>query len=139
MIGVAAIIIVMSVMNGFREELTNRLLGINGHINIYSTKGEINSILTNTIKSFESNSFKFFPIIETQGLITNEKKSLGVFLRSYEAQDLINKQIAAVINFPSKQIGKTISEVLVLGFPDEQNEPILISPDFKIKNGGKLY
>ena len=50
-----------------------------------------------------------------------------------------NKQVAAVINFPLKQIGKTLSEVLVLGFPDKQNEPILISPDFKIENGGKLY
>ena len=44
MIGVAAIIIVMSVMNGVREELTNRLLGINGHINIYSNLIEIESI-----------------------------------------------------------------------------------------------
>ena len=42
MIGVATIIIVMSVMNGFREEFTSRLLGINGHINIYSTTKEIN-------------------------------------------------------------------------------------------------
>ena len=67
------------------------------------------------------------------------KKSSAQLQANYKAQDLINKQIAAVINFPSKQIGKTISEVLVLGFPDEQNEPILISPDFKIKNGGKLY
>ena len=41
-IGVAAIIIVMSVMNGFRDELTKRLMGINGHLNIYSQNGEIN-------------------------------------------------------------------------------------------------
>ena len=115
MIGVAAIIIVMSVMNGFREELTNRLLGINGHINIYSTKGEINSILTNTIKSFESNSFKFFPIIETQGLITNEKKSLGVFLRSYEAQDLINKKIIQN-NIKSGKIYSNNSNEIIVGY-----------------------
>ena len=115
MIGVAAIIIVMSVMNGFREELTNRLLGINGHINIYSTKGEINSILTNTIKSFESNSFKFFPIIETQGLITNEKKSLGVFLRSYETQDLINKKIIQN-NIKSGKIYSNNSNEIIVGY-----------------------
>ena len=53
--------------------------------------------------------------------------------------NLIDKQIAAVINFKPKQIGKVISEVLVLGFPDQNNQPILISPDLKVKNGGKLF
>ena len=67
------------------------------------------------------------------------KKSSAQLKSNYKAQDLINKQIAAVINFSPKQIGKVISEVLVLGFPDNQNEPILISPDYKIENGGKLF
>ena len=67
------------------------------------------------------------------------KKSSAKLKANYKVNDLINKQVAAVINFPPKQIGKIISEVLVVGFPDKQNEPILISPDFKVKNGGKLY
>lgn len=67
------------------------------------------------------------------------KKSSTQLQSNYTPQDLINKQIAAVINFAPKQIGKVISEVLVLGFPNNHNEPILISPDIKIKNGGKLY
>ena len=67
------------------------------------------------------------------------KKSSAQLKANYNVKDLINKQVAAVINFPPKQIGKIISEVLVVGFPDKQNEPILISPDFKVKNGGKLY
>ena len=67
------------------------------------------------------------------------KKSSAQLKSNYEIQDLINKQVAAVINFPTKQIGKVVSEVLVLGFPDDQNEPILVSPDFKIENGGRLY
>ena len=67
------------------------------------------------------------------------KKSSAQLKANYNVKDLINKQVAAVINFPLKQIGKIISEVLVVGFPDKQNEPILISPDFKVKNGGKLY
>jgi len=67
------------------------------------------------------------------------KKSSAQLKSNYQVQDLIHKQIAAVINFPPKQIGKVISEVLVLGFPDNQNEPILVSPDYKIKNGGRLY
>ena len=67
------------------------------------------------------------------------KKSSAQLQENYLVQNLINKQVAAVVNFPPKQIGKVISEVLVLGFPDKQNEPILFSPDFKIKNGGKLF
>ena len=67
------------------------------------------------------------------------KKSSAQLKSNYEVQDLIHKQVAAVINFPTKQIGKAISEVLVLGFPDNQNEPILVSPDYKIENGGRLY
>ena len=67
------------------------------------------------------------------------KKSSAQLKSNYEVQDLIHKQVAAVINFPAKQIGKVISEVLVLGFPDNQNEPILVSPDFKIENGGRIY
>ena len=67
------------------------------------------------------------------------KKSSAQLKANYNVKDLINKQVAAVINFPPKQIGKIISEVLVVGFPDKQKEPILISPDFKVKNGGKLY
>ena len=44
-----------------------------------------------------------------------------------------------MVNFKPKQIGNLISEVLVLGFPDDNNEPILIVPDRNIKNGGKLF
>ena len=67
------------------------------------------------------------------------KKSSAQLKSNYEVQDLIHKQVAAVINFPTNQIGKIISEVLVLGFPNSQNEPILVSPDYKIENGGRLY
>ena len=67
------------------------------------------------------------------------KKSSAQLQANYDSSELLNKQIAAVINFPPKQIGKFMSEVLVLGFPDENNEPILVTPDFKIKNGGKLF
>ena len=67
------------------------------------------------------------------------KKSSAQLKKNYNLDKLIDKQIAAVINFPKKQIGGLISEVLVLGFPDENNEPILISPDKKLVNGGRLY
>ena len=67
------------------------------------------------------------------------KKSSAQLINNYTPEELINKQIAAVVNFESKQIGNLISEVLVLGFPDHSNEPILIEPNKMIPNGGKLF
>ncbi len=67
------------------------------------------------------------------------KKSSAQLKVNYSISELINKQVAAVVNFKPKQIGNLISEVLILGFPDDNNEPILISPERNIKNGGKLF
>mgnify|MGYP000869538309 CR=1 FL=1 len=67
------------------------------------------------------------------------KKSSAQITKNYNKDKLIQKQIAAIVNFPPKQIGNLISEVLVLGFPDESNEPSLISPDKKVLNGVRLY
>ena len=67
------------------------------------------------------------------------KKTSAQLTQHYKPDELIEKQVAAVTNFPPKQIGKMISEVLVLGFPDEENNPILIMPSKKVKNGGKLF
>ena len=67
------------------------------------------------------------------------KKSSAQLTKNYKIEQLLNKQIAAVINFPKKQIGDLISDVLVLGFPDDDNEQVLVSPDKKLINGGKLY
>ena len=67
------------------------------------------------------------------------KKSSAQLKANYSISQLINKQIAAVVNFKPMQIGNLISEVLVLGFPGDNNEPVLISPDRNIQNGGKLF
>ena len=67
------------------------------------------------------------------------KKSSAQLKVNYSISELINKQVAAVVNFKPKQIGNIISEVLVLGFPNDNNEPILISPDRNVQNGGKLF
>jgi len=57
----------------------------------------------------------------------------------YKAEELVGRQVAAVVNFPPKQIGKFMSEVLVLGFPDGQGEVVMIAPDKPVPNGGRLY
>ncbi len=57
----------------------------------------------------------------------------------YEPASLIGRQVAAVVNFPPRQIGKFMSEVLTLGFPDEDGSVVLVAPDNKVPNGGKLF
>ena len=82
-IGVGAIIIVMSVMNGFREEITSRLLGINGHLSIYSEKNEI---LKDELDFFLqlNNNIILTPLTQTQALLISKDSSKGVFLRGYD-------------------------------------------------------
>jgi len=67
------------------------------------------------------------------------KKTSAQLQKHYKANELVNRQVIAVINFEPKQIGKITSEVLVLGVPDLQSEPVLLSPDKPVDNGGKLF
>lgn len=57
----------------------------------------------------------------------------------YGPEALIGRQVAAVVNFPRKQIGPVMSEILVLGFPDEAGAVVLIGPDKPVPNGGRLF
>lgn len=65
------------------------------------------------------------------------KTSAQITLR-YQKEDLISRQIVAVVNFPKKQIGKFMSECLVLGAVGESGDVILLAPDFKIENGLRI-
>ncbi len=67
------------------------------------------------------------------------KKSSAQITRHYEPATLIGRQVAAVVNFPPRQIGKFMSEVLTLGFPDENGEVVLFKPDITVPNGGRLF
>lgn len=68
-----------------------------------------------------------------------EKKTSAQITKHYTPQDLIGRQVAAVVNFAAKQIGSFMSEVLVLGFPDEAGEVVLIAPDRPVPLGGRLF
>jgi tRNA-binding protein len=57
----------------------------------------------------------------------------------YHADQLIGRQVCAVVNFPPRQIGTFMSEVLILGMPDDDGSVVLIKPDFKVPNGGRLF
>jgi len=68
-----------------------------------------------------------------------EKKSSAQITRHYTPETLPGRQVAAVVNFPPRQIGKFMSEVLVLGFPDADGEVVLITPSLDVPNGGRMY
>lgn len=67
------------------------------------------------------------------------KKTSAQITVHYTLETLIGRQVAAVVNFPPRQIGKFISEILVLGFPDTENNVVLIHPDLPVPNGGRLF
>jgi tRNA-binding protein len=67
------------------------------------------------------------------------KKSCAQLPQNYDINNLIGKQVLCVVNFPPRQIGTAVSEVLTLGVPDEKNECILIIPDIDVPLGGRLY
>jgi tRNA-binding protein len=67
------------------------------------------------------------------------KRSSAQIAQLYKSEELIGRQVAAVVNFPPRQIGKFMSEVLTLGFPDEQGNVVLMTPDKNVPNGGRLF
>jgi tRNA-binding protein len=67
------------------------------------------------------------------------KRSSAQLTVHYKADQLIGRQVCAVVNFPPRQIGPFMSEVLTLGMPDGDDAVVLIKPDFKVPNGGRLF
>ncbi len=67
------------------------------------------------------------------------KKSSAQITVHYTPEELVGRQVAAVVNFPPRQIGKFMSEVLTLGFPASDGSVVLIAPTKPVPNGGKLF
>ena len=67
------------------------------------------------------------------------KQSSAQITRHYAPDQLIGRQVCAVVNFPPRQIGPFRSEVLTLGMPDESGEVVLVAPDHVVPNGGRLF
>jgi tRNA-binding protein len=73
------------------------------------------------------------------GAAIGVKKSSAQIVDRYALDELVGRQVAAVVNFPPRQIGKFMSEVLTLGFADEDGAVILFAPDVAVPNGSRLF
>jgi len=72
------------------------------------------------------------------GNVIGIRKSSAQITKRYSKEELLNRQIVAVVNFPRKQIGKFMSECLVLGAVGEEGDVVLLHPDFKVENGSRI-
>ena len=70
---------------------------------------------------------------------TGRKKASAQLTELYAPEQLVGRQVAAVVNFPPKQIARTISEVLILGFPDAEGRVVLINVDRPVPNGARMF
>ena len=108
-----------------------------------------------TIEDFEKLDIRVGTVVDVQPFPEARKPafklsidfggSLGVKRSSvqitvhYKADQLIGRQVMAVVNFPPRQIGPFISEVLTLGVPDDEGAVVLLKPDFKVPVGGRMF
>ncbi len=67
------------------------------------------------------------------------KRSSAQITKYYTPEEVVGRQVLAVVNFPPRQIGKFMSEVLTLGVPDSEGAVVMIRPDLTVPNGGKLF
>ena len=73
------------------------------------------------------------------GPMIGHKKSSAQITEHYQPDTLLGQQVAAVVNFPPRQIGKFVSEVLTLGFADKAGAVVLFKPDHPVPNGSRLF
>ena len=95
-----------------------------------------------TVKAVEKNKRVHKPALALEidfGSEIGMKKTSAQITKNYKKEELIGQQVAAVINFPRKQIGPFMSECLTLGFPGENGDVVLVQPERKVPNGGRLY
>jgi tRNA-binding protein len=90
-------------------------------------------------RPFEGARKPAFQLVIDFGPVLGTRKCSAQLTVHYTPEALIGRQVAAVVNFPPRQIGKFMSQVLTLGFPDENGGVVLVVPDKAVPNGGKLF
>jgi tRNA-binding protein len=73
------------------------------------------------------------------GPVIGRKRSSAQITKHYSCESLVGRRVASVVNFPPRQIGPFVSEVLTLGFPDEHGEVVLVAPDLPVPDGSRLF
>lgn len=133
MIGVATLIVVMSVMNGFRYELVNRILGVNSHLTIYSKNSQIHDyqLLTDQVKKISGVKY-VNPIVESQAMLSSKAKNAGGLIKAVRLEDLKNKKLISE-NIRAGDIEKMSEKNSVLiGAAVAQNLNLKIGDPIKI-------
>jgi lipoprotein-releasing system permease protein len=133
MIGVATLIIVMSVMNGFRYELIERILGINSHLTVYSKEHKIANYqeIVDKIKKIDGVTYAN-PIVEAQAMISSKNKNSGGLIRGISVDDLKNKKLitenitAGDLNKINQKNSVIIGSILAQNLGLKINDPIKI-------------
>lgn len=99
-------------------------------------------IRVGTIISAEPNTAAAKPALKLVvdfGPEIGHRKTSAQIAALYDPAELPGRQVLAVVNFPPKQIGKSVSEVLVLGLPDEAGRIVLLAPDRPVPDGGRMF
>ncbi len=91
------------------------------------------------VKEFPEARNPSYKLIVDFGEEIGTKKSSAQIVENYSKEDLLNRYVMGVVNFSPRQIGPFISEVLILGVPDNNNQTVLIKPDSNVPIGGKLH
>ncbi len=145
-LGVATLIIVMSVMNGFKAELLNRILGINGHISIVASAGFPFNNYEKAVDDLESieGIATAFPLIEKQLLVSAFRSAEGAMVRGIKKEDILKKKVMRD-GFASLDIEGFTGDVVVLGYKLANklgvvtgDEITLISPNGKVTAFGSV-
>ena len=114
-LGVATLIIVMSVMNGFREELMSRILGINGHLSIFSQTEQMTDFddIVGKIRNLEGIT-EIAPMIEGQVMVTSDQKAKGAVVRGFRKEDLMRRSIISQ-NIKTGSFGNFEPDSIIIG------------------------
>ena len=91
------------------------------------------------VESFPEAKKPFYKLKIDLGAEMGVKKSCAQLCKNYKKEDLIGKLVLCVVNFPPRQIGPALSEVLTLGVPGNDGECVLIQPEMGVPLGGRLY